>query len=274
MDDATVQEVLDLRYTLCSNIDRSGPLPFNESSGKVLPMSNSLLQFQINETKRISDEREMVLNAKKTCIFIANFTDLHQFKPLLTVPGQNKPIETVQETKLLGYWLISDMKPAKHVDYMVKRAMKKIWVIRRLKEADATDNDLLHFYFSLIRSILETACPVFHSQLNQENIDSIERVQKIVLRIILAERYEDYEAACTNLNLESLECRREALCLNFALKCLNHPHHQTLFQRVDPSLHGLRTRKTFLEPFASRARYFKSPVPALTRLLNDYFLEN
>ena len=55
MDDATVQEVLNLTNTLCSNINRSGPLPFHESSGKVLPSMNSLLQQQINQIKQISD---------------------------------------------------------------------------------------------------------------------------------------------------------------------------------------------------------------------------
>ena len=67
--------------------------------------------------KRISDEREMKLNAKKTCIFIVNFTKIHQFKPLLKIPGENKCLETVQETKLLGYWLTTDMKPHLHVSY-------------------------------------------------------------------------------------------------------------------------------------------------------------
>ena len=165
MDDATVQEVLNPNKKLCSNIDRSGPLPFNESSGKVLPAMNSLLQQQKKQIKKISYDCEMVLNAKKTCIFIANFTDNHQFKPLLTIPGQDIPIETVQETKLLGYWLTSDPKPTKHVNYIIKRAMNKIWMIRTLKIACATDNDLLHFYVSCIRSILETACPVFYTQL-------------------------------------------------------------------------------------------------------------
>ena len=44
MDDATCQEVVDINSALVSNIDRSGPLPFWESSGKILPKENSLLQ--------------------------------------------------------------------------------------------------------------------------------------------------------------------------------------------------------------------------------------
>ena len=89
----------------------------------------------------------MVLNPKKTCIFIANFTHIHQFKPLLSIPGVNTAIETVQETKLLGYWLTADMKPNKHIQYILKRAFSKIWAIRRLKEAGASDQDLKLFLY-------------------------------------------------------------------------------------------------------------------------------
>ena len=47
MDDATCQEVIYLSTALASNIDRSGPFPFWESSGEVLPAENALLQNEI-----------------------------------------------------------------------------------------------------------------------------------------------------------------------------------------------------------------------------------
>ena len=218
MDDATIQETIDLSSTLCSNIGRSGPLPFHESSGKVLPACNSLLQHQINEIKRISDEREMVLNAKKTCIFIVNVTEIHQFKPLLSIPGVNNVIETVQETKLLGYWLTSNMKPNKHIQYIVKRSLAKIWSIRRLKEYGASDNDLKYFYIMMIRSILETNCPVFHTKLTGENTEYIERVQKIVTKVILSYRYPNYEEACVYLNLEEKISKKRKSLFNFCIE--------------------------------------------------------
>ena len=43
MDDATCQEVVDITTSLASNRDRSGPLPFWECSGKILPGENFLL---------------------------------------------------------------------------------------------------------------------------------------------------------------------------------------------------------------------------------------
>ena len=90
---------------------------------------------------------------------------LHQFKHLLTIPIL-QPIEVILETKLLGYWLTSDMKPHRHVQYIVGRATKRLYAIQRLKSAGCGTTDLLYVYMSLIRSILETACPVFGKDFN------------------------------------------------------------------------------------------------------------
>ena len=56
MDDATLQESIDLQTHLACNRDRSGPLPSwelgsNQAAGKVLVKSNSLLQHQIDTIK-------------------------------------------------------------------------------------------------------------------------------------------------------------------------------------------------------------------------------
>ena len=66
MDDATIQEAVDLKTALATKLDRSGPLPSWESSGMVLPNQNTLMQLEVNSVKAISDQREMVLNPEKT----------------------------------------------------------------------------------------------------------------------------------------------------------------------------------------------------------------
>ena len=271
MDDATVQEVVNLNNTLCSNIDRSGPLPFHESSGKILPGQNSLLQEEIIKIKQLSDNREMVLNAKKTKLFIANFTKIHQFKPMLFIPGESEPIEVILETKLLGYWLTSDMKPHKHVQYIVSRSLKRIFAIRRLKSAGCSIEDLIYVYILLIRSILETACPVFHPLLTNGDKENIERIQKIVLKIILGYKYNSYSQACQDLNLLTLDERRRNICLNFGIKCLSHPHHNTLFPRDPASGYFTRHPDIMKQPWCKTSRYEKSPVPYIAKLLNEHF---
>ena len=231
MDDATIQEAVDLRTSLATKLDRSGPLPWWESSGKQLPNTNTFLQSEIESIKLISDQREMVLNPGKTKVMIVNFTNIHQYQSLLSVPGASAPIELTFETKLLGYWLTVDMRPDKHVAYILKIAYSRLWAISRLKSAGVSNDDILHFFNIKIRSVLEYCAPVFTSMMTACNVSDIERVQKIAMKVILNDSYVDYQSGCDILNAKSLQLRRLDLSLNFARACLKNPQHCHLFNQ-------------------------------------------
>ena len=272
MDDATLQESIDLTSSLATKLDRSGPLPYWESSGKILPNDNTLMQEEIKKIKEISDAREMVLNADKTKLMIVNFTHSHQFQSLLAIPQSSK-IELCFETKLLGYWLTVDMKPYKHVKHILKVSYSRLWSISRLKHAGVSDDDIFHFYTMKIRTVLEYAAPVFTSMLTQQDKCEIERIQKIVLKIILSDNYTTYDEACVKLKTISLEKRRKHLSLKFALSCLDNPQHKHMFKQRSSTYYKLRNIRSFEEPFCHYQRYYTSPLPYLTRLLNEYFLD-
>ena len=55
---------------------------------------------------------------------------------------------------------------------------------------------------------------VWHSGLTDKNKRNLERVQKSALKIILKEKYIDYKNALSVMKMDSLEVRREKLCLN------------------------------------------------------------
>ena len=119
--------------------------------------------------------------------------------------------------------------------------------------------------------MLEYAAPVFTSMLTQKNKSDIERIQKIVFRILLGDKYTSYTQACVSFNTISLEQRREHLSLKFALSCLENPQHKNLFKQRKTPYYKLRDIKSFEVPFCNSVRYYNSPLPYLTRLLNDYF---
>ena len=271
MDDATIQEAVDITTALATKLDRSGPLPWWESSGKVLPKENSLLQNEIVTLKQISDEREMVLNPDKTKLLICNFSTSNQFQSLLSIPGSANKIELCFETKLLGYWLTSDVKPARHISHILKIAYSRLWAISRLKSADVRDDDILLFYTMKVRSVLEYAAPVFTSMLTIQQSSDIERIQKIVLKVILGRRYTEYEQACKLLSISTLESRRKHLSLKFALACLRSPQHSYLFKQRKSLYYDLRNIKSFEVPHCHTKRYSCSPIPYLTSLLNEHF---
>ena len=273
MDDATLQEVVDLNTSLATKLDRAGPLPWWEASGKLLPNDNTLIQGQIETLKLISDSREMVLNPDKTKLMIINFTSLHQFQSLLQIPNTPATIELCFETKILGYWLTSDLKPHKHVSYILKIAYSRLWAVSRLKSSGVSKEDIYHFYTMKIRSVLEFASPVFFSMLSSQNIADIERIQKIVLKVILGPDYDNYDNACKIMSTTSLATRRKQLALRFALSCLDSHQHKHLFKQRTSTYYKLRNIKSFELPQCFTHRYASSPIPAMTKLLNEYFEE-
>ena len=69
----------------------------------------------------------------------------------------------MNQTKLVGIVISDDLKWSAHVDYMVKRANKKIWLLRRMKLLRLDCDILLDFYFKEVRSILEFGVSVWNS---------------------------------------------------------------------------------------------------------------
>ena len=57
-------------------------------------------------------------------------------------------------------------------------------MLYQLKRAGIGQHDLVTMYVSVIRPVLEYACPVWHTNLNRHLTESIETVQKRVLKCI------------------------------------------------------------------------------------------
>ena len=101
----------------------------------------------------------MKINTKKTEIMKFNFRTSLDFPPIFTI-GDSCPLKIVDHTKILGIILSCDLKWSLQVDYMYKRAMKKVWLIRKLKLLDLDMDLILDFYLKEIRSLLEYGAPV------------------------------------------------------------------------------------------------------------------
>ena len=85
-------------------------------------------------------------------------------------------------SKVLGVTLSSDLPWNAHVDTIVSKARKRVFTIYQLKRAGIRQCDLLRVYVSVIRPVLEYACPVWHTSLPMYLLDNIETIQKMCLR--------------------------------------------------------------------------------------------
>ena len=85
-------------------------------------------------------------------------------------------------------------------------------LLRRVASFGAPKEDLRTIYILYVRSVLEHSSVVWHSSLTDENSEDLERIQKSAIKIILGNKYKDYQSALNYLQLDKLYDRREELC--------------------------------------------------------------
>ena len=79
----------------------------------------------------------------------------------------------------------------------------------------------------------------------------------------------NYNEALVQANLDSLETRRQELCLNFALKCVKSQKSQNLFPlRVKEHAMEVRDEEKYFVQHAKTERLKNSTIPYMKRLLN------
>ena len=88
----------------------------------------------------------------------------------------------------------------------------------------------------------------------------------------MGNEYKDYEDALQKIGIDSLKERREALCLNFAKKCLESENERCnkIFKNRE-KIHKMKIRNQeyFAVNHAKTERLRKSTIPYLQRLLNS-----
>ena len=100
---------------------------------------------------------------------------------------------------------------------------------------------------------------MWHSKISEENKNDLERVQKTALKIILREKYSGYNQGLAKLGIESLESRRENLCLNFANKCVKSERLKHMFPLNKHNV-NTRNKETYKVQFAYTGRLHKSLI--------------
>ena len=120
-------------------------------------------------------------------------------------------IERVEKLSIFGLSIKRDLKWDDHVDKIVCKASKRIYMLKQLKRFGLNAGDLKCFYVAAKRSILDYSCQVFHYGLPcRVPAGRIERIQSInsihcVFVIYLRLSYQD---ALDTLGLQTQYSRR------------------------------------------------------------------
>ena len=131
-----------------------------------------------------------------------------------------------------------------------------------------TDPEVLKIiYVQIIRVILEQSCQVWDGGLTKKERRSLERCQKLSLKIILPNLA--YKEALKRLQLEDLQTRRTKICLKFGKINQNEGKISHLFQ-PNQKTHSMKTRYSMTNTTrAFTKRFQNSPIIMMQKLLNE-----
>jgi hypothetical protein len=189
----------------------------------VLKGDSSNMQSIVNRVKIQSDDLKFTLNVDKCKEIRVQFSKvLTPCSPLII---NDKEIEHVTQAKLLGVTITNDLKWNFHADSIVKKASKRMYFLRQLKRAKVPISDLVHFYCTCFRSVIEYASPVFHHALPAYLSDDLERLQKRALATILGYGVP-YKEALATVAMPTLHERRSIACGKLFRTIVNDPNHK------------------------------------------------
>ena len=222
-----------------------------------LKSKGSELQTSADEVCSWSATNRLGINTDKTKEMLFSFGNPPDIQPMVM---NGVEIERVKKTKLLGVMITDDLKWDLHVEYIHKKASKRLYFLRRLKRSGLSCDELIVLYVSMIRSVLEYACPVWSTCLTKGLIDDLESIQRRAFRII--DSSLSYESACEKFDMQTLLERREDICAKF-FKSMTNPKHRLHDMVPEPKTHrhDLRTKITYPLPRCHTNRYKNSFVP-------------
>ena len=123
----------------------------------------------------------------------------------------SSPLPIVAESRLLGILLDKKLSWWPLVRDLRQRASAKVWSLLKLRDAGATQEQLVQLYVARVHSTLEYAAQVYTPLLNASQAMELESVQRKCLQIVLGPKSKSYEDNMATLGLDSLAVRRSFL---------------------------------------------------------------
>ena len=114
------------------------------------------MQSYVNQAVSWSTTNKMIPNVDKTKDMVISFHKQSIVIPPITLEGVE--IERVKSVKLLGMIVTDKDTWNENTTYICSKASKRLYHLKQLRRAGLDSIDLLAFYGSVIRPVLEYAC--------------------------------------------------------------------------------------------------------------------
>ena len=213
----------------------------------------------------------MQLSQPKTKTMIFNPLRKYDVFPEISIK-QGELTEVVEEQKILGNIVRSDLKTISNTEYICTRAYKRMWILRRLKSLGCPIQELLDVLRQQVISICEGSVAYLGPMITRVESNMLERCLKTVLHIIYQDEYLSFNNALHLSQMKSLKVRRLELITKFSKKALLSPKYRDWFCESESQRTGMITRGKplpLLKPVTCRTqRYQRSSLPFMTKLLS------
>ena len=271
VDDMSCMAALHLPSSLVVDTrpDIPRPVPYRGRHGLMLPRENNPMQDELDFLNSYARNHKISVNHQKTKIMLFSRHIKYDFVPELQLI-ENQNIEVVEEMKIVGFVLRSDLKTCSNTSYIVKKAYGRMWILRRLKALGASRTRLLDVLQKQILSVLNLGVPAWDCLLTEQEKVDLERVLKTGLKIIWGPHYTRFEEIIREANLKTLRQVREKIVKQFLRKSIKHKKFSKWFvENTAPTVNTRAPNRTKYKPVYAKKAFFKnSPIPVLTSMAN------
>ena len=133
------------------------------------------LQSATNHACSWSVENGMCINEKKTKEMLIHFGTKADINSVPSITANGKIIERVNNFKLLGVVISSDLSWHAHVSYILQKVSKRIFCINNLARAGIYESDIIlrGYYMAFFVSLLCTVILVIFARRRRANVTNM-----------------------------------------------------------------------------------------------------
>ena len=176
IDDLSEAEAVQLKKQLVPDPkQRPFPLQYHERTQHILPQESSILQQNLKKIENFTTNNQMKINPEKSKLMLFNKSRKYDFPPEMHFQDGNF-LECVEETRLLGIQLASSLSWESNTKAICRKAMGKMWLLRRLKSVKLQPELILDFYVKEVRPLLEQGVPIWNSGITRAQCRQIENI--------------------------------------------------------------------------------------------------
>ena len=183
-------------------------------------------------------------------------------------PKNEEILDVVEETRLLGQVLTSDLKCYANTKSIYSKAISKMWLLRRMKIMQMDPKIIFDYYHKEIKVLAEQGVIIWNSGLTKGQERDLEKIQKVAFKIILADDYGSYELALSFFGAQKLTDRRLQLCTNFVIKLYKSEKSEEYFTLADRIIETRQDAPLVVEQKVNTKRCYNAPHNYLARLVN------